>query len=198
MQPKILITYATKSGSTAEVAQAIGGELAGHGALADVLPIESVHDLSRYNAVIIGAPMIMGWHSSAVEFIEQNWPALCQVPVAYFFLALNLTKTANGHVDGIPVFQDPSLAKLPKNAAKLSYKENYATVPNYLGPVLQKTPQVKPVSVAFFNGKLDTARLDLFSRLFVTMIIGARSGDYRNWDAIHAWAVDLFPTLLDT
>ena len=57
--------------------------------------------------------------------------------------------------------------------------------------MLDKAPQVKPVSAAFFAGKLDYSRLDLLSRLFVQIIIGARPGDYRNWDAIRAWAASV-------
>ena len=190
MNRKLLITYATKSGSTAEVAEAIGQKLRGQGAQVDVMPITSVTDLSAYQGVIVGAPMIMGWHADAVKFVEQHQDALSRVPVSYFMLALNLTRTGDGKQNGVAVFQDPSLAKPPKNAAKLSFKENYATVTNYLDPVLKKAPQVKPVSVGFFNGSLDLGRLDLFSRLFVSLIIGAQPGDYRNWDAIRSWAAD--------
>lgn len=190
MNHKLLITYATKSGSTAEVAQFIGQELRGQGAQVDVAPISTVGDIGAYQAVIIGAPMIMGWHPDAVRFIERNQNALSRIPVSYFLLALNLTRTGDGRQNGVAVFQDPSLAKPPRNAARLSFKENYATVSNYLDPVLKKTPQVKPVSVGFFNGKLDLDRLDLFSRLFVSLIIGAQPGDFRNWDAIRSWAAD--------
>jgi menaquinone-dependent protoporphyrinogen IX oxidase len=53
-----------------------------------------------------------------------------------------------------------------------------------------------PVSAAFFAGKLDCSKLDFLSRLFVQVIIGAQSGDYRNWDAIRAWAAGLHSTLV--
>jgi len=143
--------------------------------------------------------MIMGWHREAVQFLEKNQSALSQVPVACFLTALSLTETQTGF-DCIPVYKDPSLAKPPPtkgrtNADKLSFKERYATVASYLQPVLKKAPQVKPVSAAFFAGKLDYDTLDILSRLFVQVIIGAKPGDYRNWDAIRAWAAGLHPAL---
>ena len=56
----ILITYASKKGSTAEIAQAIGKELQAAGHTADVAEIGTVASLAGYNAVIIGGPMYMG------------------------------------------------------------------------------------------------------------------------------------------
>jgi len=191
----ILIAFATKSGSTAEVAQTIGKELSQDGAQADVRPISVVRDISPYDAVIVGGPMIMGWHREAVQFLEKNQSALSQVPVACFLTALSLTET-QAKFDSIPVYKDPSLAKPPQNAERLSFKEKYATVASYLQPVLEKAPQVKPVSAAFFAGKLDCSKLDFLSRLFVQVIIGAQPGDYRNWDAIRVWAASLRPTLV--
>jgi menaquinone-dependent protoporphyrinogen IX oxidase len=58
--------------------------------------------------------------------------------------------------------------------------------------VFAKAPLVKPISVAFFAGKLDYDRLDLFGRLFVRIIIGAKAGDRRNWKAIRTWAASLY------
>lgn len=195
METRVLVAYATKSGSTAEVAQAIGQELGKGGAPVDVRPIAAVDDLAAYRAVAIGGPMIMGWHQEAVQFVARHQQALGRVPVAYFLTALSLTWTADGHAGALPVYADPSLARPPRNPARLSLKEQYATVANYLRPVLQQAPEVRPAGIGFFNGKLDVARLDLFSRLFVQLVIGARSGDYRDWQAIRAWAAGLRPAL---
>jgi menaquinone-dependent protoporphyrinogen IX oxidase len=62
---------------------------------------------------------------------------------------------------------------------------------------LKKVPKVKPVSVGFFGGKLDYGTLNILHMLFVMLIIGARPGDHRNWEAIRAWAVSLRPSLLE-
>ena len=86
---------------------------------------------------------------------------------------------------------DPELAKAPRNPPRLSLKERYATVNNYLRPILRSAGNVKPTSAAFFGGKLDFGRLKFLQMLFVMLIIGAQPGDYRNWDAIRGWAREL-------
>jgi len=48
MKQKILITYASRSGSTAEIAEAIGKTLTQNGAQVDVLPMQEVTDLTPY------------------------------------------------------------------------------------------------------------------------------------------------------
>jgi menaquinone-dependent protoporphyrinogen oxidase len=191
MSSMILVTYATLSGSTTQVAEAIGETLGQEGAQVDVRPIKDVEDISDYEAVVVGGPMIMGWHREARRFLKKHQGALSQKPVAYFMTALNLTKTSQESVDGVPIYCDPRLPKAPEKPDKLSFKENYATPSRYLGPVLKIAPKVKPVSVGFFGGKLDYSRLNILHMLFVMLIIQARPGDHRDWEAIGAWAASL-------
>ena len=55
MNNKILVTYASRAGSTAEVAEAIGKTLTEGGAQVDVIPMQDVNDLSPYRAVVAGS-----------------------------------------------------------------------------------------------------------------------------------------------
>jgi menaquinone-dependent protoporphyrinogen oxidase len=197
MSNKILVTYATLSGSTIEVAEAIRDELSQNGTPVDLHPLADVADIHTYQAVIVGAPMILGWHKEAVKFVEQHQAALQQVPVAYFFTSLHLTKPAENNVNGIPIYCDPALVKAPKNPNKLSFPEKQGAPASCLASALAKAPQVKPVSAGFFGGKLDYSQLALLPKLFVKIIIRGEEGDYRNWEAIRAWATDLRPTLLN-
>ena len=74
----ILIAYTTNAGTTAEVAQAVGEELAKNTRLSvDVKRLEEVESIEPYSAVVIGAPMIFGWHRGARKFIKQT-PGLSQ------------------------------------------------------------------------------------------------------------------------
>jgi menaquinone-dependent protoporphyrinogen oxidase len=191
MQIKILITYTTNAGSTREVAEAVANGLRTDGMVTEVRPIEEVQDLGSYQAVVVGGPMILGWHRRAVNFLKKHQQALRQVPVAYFFTALSLTRTWDTHLNGVPIYLDPGLGKCPQKAKRRSFRERYATVERYLGPVLKQTPEIRPVSAAFFAGKMDYSRLSLLQRLFARFIVGAQPGDRRNWDAMREWATGL-------
>lgn len=192
---KVLVTYTTNAGSTREVAEAIAEELRKNGTSVEVHSLEQVEDLSPYTAVVVGGPMILGWHRGAVKFLKQHQQALSRVPVAYFFTAMSLTRTGETQLDGVPLNFDPNLLKAPKNPARLSFRERYATVKRYLGPVLKQAPQIRPVSTAFFAGKVDYTRLKPLQMLFVMLIIGAQPGDRRNWLAIRGWADSLHLSL---
>lgn len=195
---RVLAAYTTNAGSTEKVAQVIGEELGRNGAQVQVCRLEQVTSVEPYDAVVVGAPMIMGWHSTAVRFIRRHQPVLSHKQVAYFLTAMSLTQTEEKSIGTIPIYVDPALAKPPKNAKRLSLKERYATVTNYLHPVLKAAPSVKPVSVGFLGGKLELYRLPLLQMLFVLLVIQAQPGDFRNWPAIREWATGLRSDLLES
>jgi menaquinone-dependent protoporphyrinogen oxidase len=194
---QILVTYATNAGSTAEVARAVGNGLGRNGAQVEVRPIKAVTTLKPYDAVVVGAPMIFGWHREARAFIKQHQEDLHRLPVAYFMVALSLTTYDEDVYAGARIYQDASLAKPPKNPARLSFRERFTSVANYVQPALEGAPEVTPLSVGFFNGKMDYGSLNLFERVFVQVAFGAAEGDFRNWDAIQAWSEGLSAELVD-
>ncbi|MBN1430753.1 MAG: flavodoxin domain-containing protein [Anaerolineae bacterium] len=194
---KILVAYATNTGTTADVARKIGEELEKSGDQVDVVALTQIDSIDTYEAVIIGAPMIMGWHREAVGFLKKHQQTLSQVPVALFMMAMSLTRTGETSLDGIPITIDEKLPQSPKVEGRLSFKEHYATVRNYLRPVLKTAPSVKPISVGFFGGRLDIYRLKWWQALFVMAIIQTQPGEKRNWEAICAWAGCLSSTLHD-
>jgi menaquinone-dependent protoporphyrinogen oxidase len=193
---KILVVYTTNAGSTGEVADVIGETLAQNGTQADVRQIKDVSGVSAYDAVLVGGPMILGWHNEAVQFVETHQRDLSQKPVAYFLTALSLTTSPETDLDTVPVYLDPSLAKPPKNGKKLSRTERFTTVASYLEPALTKAPQIKLISAGFFAGKLDYGRLNLFQKLFVRFVIRGEEGDFRDWDTIRTWADEVHQVLL--
>lgn len=191
--PRILVVFATRHGSTPEVAEAVAEELRAGGAEVDVRPASLDGGLRGYRAVVLGAPMILGWHKDALRFIERHRYELATMTTVYFVMAVSLTETGEDHVDGVPIVKDPWLTKRPKDPAKLSFRERYARPSEYLKKPLKKAPEVRPSSVAFFAGSLDLTKMNLFEKLFVMLVIGATPGDSRNWEAIRAWARDLLP-----
>src|SRR5512144_2785262 len=107
----ILVTYATMAGSTGQIANVIGEELGKAGVEVSVHPLDVVHSLSGYDGVVLGGPMIMGWHRSAAGFLRRYHKELERIPWAVFVTAMSLTDTHESRVDGVTVCVD---AKLPK------------------------------------------------------------------------------------
>ena len=188
---KILVAYATMAGSTAEVARVVGEEIARSGAEVAVLPIEAVAGLDGYDGVVVGAPMIMGWHRAAAGFLRRHRVAFQHIPLAVFVLAKSLTRTAETSLRGVPIVIDDQLPQPPVNAGRLSFRERYAQVSNYVRPILANVRPAKPVSIALFGGRLEYGRLKWWAVLFAMLIIQAPAGDRRNWAAIRLWAAGL-------
>jgi menaquinone-dependent protoporphyrinogen oxidase len=192
----ILVAYTTMSGSTIDVAQAVADTLGQNGTSVDLQPIFQITDISAYDAVVLGAPIILGWHRDMVNFIVENQDTLKDVPVAFFTTQLHLTKLPETKVNGVPIFLDPELAKPPANPGKMNMSEKQGTPASCVGPALEKAPLVRPVSVGFFGGRLDYSTLKLLPKLFVKLVIRGVEGDYRNWDAIREWVHVIHPQLI--
>ena len=171
MTDRILVVYASQGGSTAGVAEAIGKTLSANGAVVDVLPVKAVTDLGPYQAVVIGSAVHSGkWLPEAMEFIERNQNSLRRIPTAIFQVCMMLA-TSNEQ-----------------------YKR---MVPDWLAPL---RTQIKPVAEGSFAGALWPSQYSKVSeklglRIFLASI-KLKAGDYRNWDAIRAWAENLHPLLL--
>jgi menaquinone-dependent protoporphyrinogen oxidase len=168
MSDKTLIAYATKAGSTAEVAQAIGQELREQGAEVDVRLMKDVKEVGSYTAVIVGSAIRMGKLLSEVtKFVKKNRDALGRVPVAYFVVCLTM---------------------------KDDTEENRHTVDGYLDPVRE---MIEPVDVGLFAGVLDCDKLGF---PWGPMMRRAKDqfpeGDYRDWEAIRAWARQVHARLM--
>ena len=188
---RILLVCATRHGSTCEVADAIAEELRAAGHQVEQRPVAEAPGPAGYDAVLVGGPMIMGWHRQAVKYVKKHRGDLERLPTALFITAASLTDTGESDVKGVPIFKDPWLAKAPRDAAKLRRKERYALPQHYLGSVLKKAAPVEPRSVAFFAGSLDLTTMNVVEKLFVLLVVGATPGDGRNWKAIREWGAGL-------
>jgi menaquinone-dependent protoporphyrinogen IX oxidase len=187
----ILVAYASMAGATVEVARVVGEELTQRGLQVEVLPIEQVKDLAAYDGVVVGGPMIMGWHRAARRFLRKHRADFKRLPLAVFVLAMSLTQTGETSVGGVPVTVDEKLPKPPAKAGSLSFRERYARLSNYLKPILSATRPARPVSIGVFGGRLEYGRLKWWAVLFAMLIIQAPAGERRNWEAIRSWAAGL-------
>jgi menaquinone-dependent protoporphyrinogen oxidase len=87
MQPSILVAYASKRGSTAEVATFVGRRLREQGLVVDVREAAGVEDLAFYDGIVLGGSLYFGrWHDDARAFLERFRTALHDRPLAVFAL----------------------------------------------------------------------------------------------------------------
>jgi menaquinone-dependent protoporphyrinogen oxidase len=82
---KILVTAASKYGSTNEIAHAIGDVLAERGLDTTVSSPEKVEGIEEYDAVVLGSAVYAGhWEKPALELVERAADTLARRPVWLF------------------------------------------------------------------------------------------------------------------
>lgn len=81
----VLVTAASKHGSTAEIARAIATELEAQGLVVTTVEPAEVADLAEFDAVIIGSAVYAGrWRKEAREMVEHRAADLAELPVWLF------------------------------------------------------------------------------------------------------------------
>jgi menaquinone-dependent protoporphyrinogen oxidase len=81
----ILVAYATKRGSTREVAEAIAGMLREDGLDVELRAAPDVDDVSAYDGVVLGGAIYMGrWHADARRFLRHHGAAMSRTTLAVF------------------------------------------------------------------------------------------------------------------
>ncbi len=169
MSKKILVTYASQSGSTGGVAEAIGKTLAEGGAQVDVRPVGLVGSLDGYAAVVLGSAIHSGkWLPEAVNFLQANQARLRQLPTAFFLVGM------------MPVKDDE-------------------TSRNFVSQFLaEERALVQPVAEGRFAGALFPKQHSFTTMIGLRIFLAylkLPGGDYRNWEAIRAWSASILPLL---
>jgi menaquinone-dependent protoporphyrinogen oxidase len=197
---RILVAYASRSGSTIEVAQAIASGLMQQGASVEVEPVDAYLHLPRYDAFVVGGLLYrMGWDSSIVDFLWKNQAALCIKPVAYFATGLGIVPTKDLSSGGQAVFVDPGMLMPPKDPDRISPMEKYMTFQHYMLPAILHAPSIRPISIAFFAGNLDFKKLNIPEKMIMYLLVwmtGRTAGDHRNWETIQTWVKTISPIIL--
>lgn len=155
---QVLVAYATKSGSTADIARAIGDELGRMGLVPEVRPVDEVGDLRNYDAVILGSAVYIGrWRKEALRFGQRHASELRQRPVWLF---------ESGPTDSSA---DEGKAVPAKAAAELA-------------------KEIGARQHVVFGGKFGPEQVGRFTRSMIAKSDESPYGDFRNFDRIRDWA----------
>jgi menaquinone-dependent protoporphyrinogen oxidase len=167
MSKKILIAYASHTGTATGVAEFIGKSLADEGHVVDIIPVHDVKDMAPYQVIVVGSAIQAAkLLPEAMEFLENHKIELNTKLFAVYLVCMTLAM---------------------KKAEKYRH-----FVSGWLEPVRMIA---KPVSEGLFSGKLDISKVPNRSdrikfRLSVLMGIW-KEGDNRDWNAIGEWVSDL-------
>ena len=160
MGKSVLVAYASKHGGTEEIAERIATVLREAGYQADLRPARQVDDLETYDAVVVGSGVYIGrWRRPAARLLKNHRETLADKPVWLF--------SSGPTGEGDPV----------KAAAGWRFPKALQTTADEIGPR----------DVALFHGALDESELNFIERWMIKNV-GAPLGDFRDWDAISAWA----------
>jgi len=169
---RVLVAYASKTGSTKRIAEFIGEKLRQEGLQADVQDVDSIRNAADYDAFVIGSAVYMfHWMKEAKRFVSKNRAILASHPVWMF---------SSG-----PVGTDP------KNAKGQDLLDASVSGPKELEEL---RALAKPHDHRIFFGALDGARLTGMTGLAYKMARRSKAareampeGDFRNWKEIEAW-----------
>ena len=162
MKPIVLVTYASRAGSTMEIARMVSLELENRGFTVDINPIGRVTSLEVYSHVVIGSAIRMGTVLPEItQFIKEHSSEFLSVPLAFFAV----------HLDNSGEDESSETARLA-----------------YLDPIRN---QLRINHEAYFTGVYDPAKVSPLERLIGKMV-KTPIGDFRDWDKIMAWGQSIF------
>ncbi|MEE2033959.1 flavodoxin domain-containing protein [Rhodococcus chondri] len=161
---RILVSAASKHGSTAEIATALAAALRHHGAQVDVVPPDKVENVDGYDAVVLGSAIYRSrWLRAARGLADAHGDALRDRTVFLF------------------------------SSGPVANRDRPVNSPYDVATVTERTGACEH---RMFAGKLDPAVLGAGERMVVRMA-GARTGDFRDWEAIGTWASKIVASLSD-
>ena len=167
-RPRVLVTAASRHGSTHEIAEALAHALHECAAAADRPLVaaaphaENRPDPATYDAVVLGSAVYAGsWLEPARDLAHRHAAVLRARPLWLF---------SSGPI-GAPPFPPDE----PYDAATL-------------------TALLAPRGHRIFPGRLDSSLLSFPERAMVTAM-RAPVGDFRDWDAVRTWAAEIATAL---
>jgi menaquinone-dependent protoporphyrinogen oxidase len=169
MTHRVLVAYASRSGSTAEVAETIGQIIRESGAEVEVCSVKEGAYPGDFDALVLGTAIWMGKPlPEALQFLTWHRQALANIPVAYFILCDKLS---------------------------VDTPENRAAARGYVTPLENIRPAI---NIGLFAGAKDLSKLNALLRWLLKHVVHLAEGDWRDWGQIRAWGRTLARTLAPT
>lgn len=166
MKPEVLIAYCTRSGSTAEVAQAIGQTIKDAGLAVQVRAMADVQTIAAGTAVVLGTAIYIGHFPKEFHrFAERFEAELARMHPWIFVLG--------------PTEKE---------------RKQFAAAEEQARKELGKHPTLRPADMRVLGGKFDPEHVNLpFPMSLVMKLPGnplrkAPASDIRDWEWIHRWA----------
>ena len=158
MMSRILVAYATKTGCTQGIAEAIGKTLTSNGFNVDVTSVKDKPSPAGYDGVIVGSGARIGsWHGMAKKWVSANADTLKGMPVAFFTACLTLANEPE-KTDEVQAYTDDLIAE----------------------------SGVQPVSYGLFAGWFEPDKFSFVGRKVLEKMDSPK-GDFRDWEAVEAW-----------
>jgi menaquinone-dependent protoporphyrinogen oxidase len=154
----VLVAYASKRGSTAEIAETVAATLRREGLGVCLEPAADVKSLEGYDAVVLGSAVYMRrWRGDARYFLKKHRKALRQIPFWVF---------SSGPV-GDPTDDNPEWVEPPQLAEKVEELGGRGHV--------------------VFGGRLPAEPRGMMEKAMVEGV-PKEFRDRRDWGQIRAWA----------
>jgi menaquinone-dependent protoporphyrinogen oxidase len=184
---KVLVVYASRHGSTRGIAQRIADVLRSEGLEVDIAPADHAAGVGAADAVVVGSAIYMGsWLKDAVEFMKRNEVMLAELPLWLF---------SSGPLPGSSMDKgatvDPLTSALgPEDGPGSGGRKKVAEI----------SAATNPKDHRVFLGAFDPddppkVTSERLVRMLPAVKKALPAGDFRDWDAIEAWAHEIAATL---
>jgi menaquinone-dependent protoporphyrinogen oxidase len=167
--PRVLVAFATRGGSTRELAEQVAQILEQAGLIVDLRSVTAATDVAPYSAVVLGSALyFQRLMPEALQFLTSHAAILATRPLAIFSVGAEMRKAT------------PAA---------------HAAAETWVRQSLSSIPQLQPIALEHFAGAVELRRLRLWWRLLVLISFGER-GDWRDIPGVRGWSSALLPRLV--
>ena len=171
----VLVTYATWTGATREVANFIAETMRKSSLNIDVLPVKNISSIDGYDCLVFGTSIHAGQPvKGLVNFLRKYSNEVQERPHAFFVVCANMNENTN---------------------------ENRTETEDWLMKALDNIGPFHPISIGYFAGAILTeseeyAQQNIFLKKVIQGMKEKYLGDFgktdfRDWEAISQWATEL-------